>query len=213
MREKLFNTRMPQEIPRTLGIAVALIFFIFIIPTLLYIQLGHPKLLFSSSSSYSTSDFKKSEIGMQNIPELTQKLQHIVAQNPQDVQGWYLLGRLCFGTANYSCAVHSFAHAYHLRSNDSLITLQYAQALYYQNNHHLNPFIKKLLQQILNQKATDPAANNLLAIASFEQQDYHGALKYWSIVKQSLDPNSEDDQAVSMAMANARRLAKIKKRK
>lgn len=183
--------------------ACASVFFIVLLPVVLYLYLSQPKDLFFSEQTPPETEFN---LGTQHIPQLIKKMQRIVIQNPDDVQGWYLLGRLCFSATHYSCAVESFAHAHQLKPQHALISLQYAQSLYYQNDHQLNSLSKKLLQHILSKNPADPAAHNLLAIASFEQHDYDGARKHWNIAQKNLEPGSANYQAITTALDNVKRI-------
>ncbi len=132
------------------------------------------------------------------------KLQAAVQTNPNDPQGWFLLGRLYMGMQEYNQAQAAFAKANALKPNDVDIMLNYAQVLFVVNHNHLNTQAKQLLQAIITQDPDNPGVLNLLALDAYTRGDYQAAIHYWQTILVNLPSDTSAAQAVQNAINNAK---------
>ena len=138
--------------------------------------------------------------------EIAQRFKALLAQHPDDAQGWFLLGRLYFGLQQLPEAEQAFANAYHLQPNNPQYMLQYVQALYVQNQYHLSPQALSLLQEVLSLEPDNIEAKNLLALDFFSEKNYQAAIDIWRQIVVLLPPQHPDAQAILAAINRTQQL-------
>lgn len=131
------------------------------------------------------------------------RLEQTVAQNPTDPQGWFLLGRLYMDFQRTNDATKAFAHANQLKPNDPDIMLQYAQALFVQNNMRLNTQAKDLLKAVVTQDPNNQGVINLLALDAYSNKHYQQAIDYWQSLLEYNATDSDNYRSLQAAIANA----------
>lgn len=142
------------------------------------------------------------------ITNLKAKLQ----QDPNSVQGWYLLGRVYFSQGQFNDAVTAYATANQLQPNNPELMMPYAQALYYIEPRQLKGKALELVNQVKRLQPDNGQLLNLLAIVSYDQGKFQQAIAYWQQLLGHYPPNSQDFQAIQGAIAQANnRLAKTDK--
>lgn len=170
-------------------------------------------LYFGVGGSQDLYRYQLQQINNQQATALTQqlktpqavlaKLEQTVTQNPNDPQGWFLLGRLYMDFQRTNDAAKAFAHANQLKPNDPDIMLQYAQALFVQNNMRLNTQAKDLLKAVVTQDPNNQGVINLLALDAYSNKQYQQAIDYWQSLLEYNAPDSDNYRSLQAAIANA----------
>ena len=108
-------------------------------------------------------------------------LQQRVAKVPNDEMAWFLLGQMYFNQENITKALQAFATAHRLAPNNARASIRYAQAMYINNNEHLDEQANNLLKAVLLQDPKNPEAITLLAMDKLNKgnvsQRKNGAIK------------------------------------
>lgn len=170
-------------------------------------------LYFCVGGSQDLYHYQQQQVSNQQATALTQqlktpqavlsKLEKTVAQNPNDPQGWFLLGRLYMDFQRTKDATKAFAHANQLKPNDPDIMLQYAQALFVQNHMRLNSQAKALLKAVVTQDPNNQGVINLLALDAYSSKHYQQAIDYWQSLLEYNAPDSDNYRSLQAAIANA----------
>lgn len=140
---------------------------------------------------------------LQTPDEVIDRLKERLAIEPDSAKGWYLLGRIYFTQAEFAEAVDAFAKAYKLDESDTDVATQYAQSLYFADQHQLQPNTKQIVDKVLKAEPGNFAALNLLAVAAYEQKDFDTAIHYWeqmlSLIPEMDPAHQEILNAISQA--------------
>lgn len=101
-----------------------------------------------------------------------------LAIEPDNVEGWLLLGRTQMEMANFSEATSAFLKANKLRPNTPGIMLQYADSLAMQAGGNLTPQSKRLVTEVLALEPDNISALWLAGLGAAEEKDIELAKKY-----------------------------------
>jgi len=134
-----------------------------------------------------------------NVSKLAKRLE----ENPNDAQGWVMLGRSYTMMERYADAAAAYGRATALKPSDASLWTDYAEALALSNGQRLEG---KPMEAINRALQLDPSNEQALAFAgeaAFQAADYKKAIEYW----QKLPAGSETRKAVSDRLAKAKELA------
>ena len=128
-------------------------------------------------------------------------------ENPQDADGWKLLGRSYTVMRRFPEAVAAYAKALELSPRDSQLLADFADALAMTKGGELSGEPEKLIERALE---ADP--NNLKALAlagtvAYEKQDYAKSAELWGRMLPLVPADSEDARMISENVDEARKLA------
>ena len=136
--------------------------------------------------------------------ELIRKLRAKLDDTPKSAKGWYLLGRLYNTQNNHALAVEAFTKAHQFEPNNEQYTVNYAHALWQQNNQQFSLKIIEIFQNLLAQNPNQPDALAMLARKEFMDHDYDKASDYWQKLLKLVPPQSQEALAIRKAIAKAR---------
>ncbi|MDO5056784.1 MAG: c-type cytochrome biogenesis protein CcmI [Lautropia sp.] len=141
------------------------------------------------------------------LAELEQRL----AQQPELVEGWLMLGRSRMSLGERDKAIAALEKALQLDSPDPALAAQIrtdlADALGQQAGSNLRGRPWELLQQALRLKADNPKAMALAGAYQLSQNQPQAALQYWEPLLAQLQPGTAQHQQVAGYIANVRALA------
>ena len=128
--------------------------------------------------------------------------QRLIAE-PENAEGWFLLGRTYFAVARYKDAHGAFVRVEKLVGAHPAILGQQAQALFFLNGNQMTVEVQALVDRALASDPQDSTTLGLLGVNAYEQGDYRGAINLWQKI---LDSGREDinRQGISDAIAEAR---------
>jgi len=147
------------------AIAVALLLPLAVV--LGYLQIGDPRALTAESALHSDP---------KQMAALAERLSAHLQQNPQDGDGWALLGRAQSSLGRYGPAMQAYARALQLAPDN-----------------------RELLVELVKTLA-------IAGRAAFESKDYAGAINFWEQILPFAPPESEFARTVSESIAEARQL-------
>lgn len=136
----------------------------------------------------------------QAIAGLAAKLQ----QNPNDPEGWALLGRAYLEMQRFAEARDALKHAHDLTPADPDVAVAYAEALTLSSDsHRFNGPARELVEAALK---TDPKNQRgiwLLGIADYQAGKYDAAIAGWKRLLEQLPKDSDIAQSVRDQIAHA----------
>lgn len=136
-----------------------------------------------------------------DMPELVANLAQRLRENPDNGEGWALLGRSYLFLERPDEAAQAFAKAHALLGDEPDFLIDYANALAMQSGGDLRGPAARLLQRALDQSPDNPRALWLGGLAATQRGDNERAGAYWRKLLQQLDPESEDAAGVRARLA------------
>jgi cytochrome c-type biogenesis protein CcmH len=175
----------------------------------LYVTVGNPKALTGQATSATGAPLasQQSEMTQQQIEANVGKLAQRLEQNPNDAQGWIMLGRSYASMNRFSDAASAYEQATKLRGNDATVWADYGEALAMASGQRM---AGKPLEAVNRALQLDPKNEEALVLAgsaAFQAGDYQKAIDYWQRLLPLLPADSEMAKSVSNQIAKARELA------
>lgn len=179
----------------------------------LYVQLGTPAALDpevarsgGTAMGGMAAGAAGADDGHDQIIEMIATLEQRLASNPDDPQGWSMLGRSYLWMQRFDLALPALERAVDLNDSDPRLLVDYADALAMTGGQTLQGRPLELITRAL---ALDP--NNekglwLAGTAAYEQGDYGQALHFWQRLYRLVPPGSEAAQAMESNIAEAQSL-------
>ena len=161
-----------------------------VVAILTYYQLGRPDLV-RNPPSQTMADTHKS------IEKLAERLK----TNPDDLDGWMLLGRSLLNTQKPAEAVRAFEIALKLAPENPDVLGQYAQALAENNEGNMTGRPTEIVRDILKKNPTHKTALWLAGIAAAEKGEMQAARDYWSRLKAQFPSGSEEAKELDTYIA------------
>jgi cytochrome c-type biogenesis protein CcmH len=169
----------------------SVIMVIILIPSLawgMYWKLGNYNLLQPTSTPAHQVEFE------QMIADLAQRLE----QNPDDIEGWYMLARSYTITRRYAEAITVYNRLVVMTEHKNPdILVDYAETVAMTNENKLSGLPTVLLGMALEAEPEHPSALWLMGFAAREQQQFDQAIEYWQRLL-PLVPESETDALKSL---------------
>ena len=139
------------------------------------------------------------------IDQMVEKLAARLRDNPQDAQGWQMLGRTYLILQRTSDAVAAYGHAYDLLGDsDPDFLVDYAEVLATDNDDQMAGRPTELVMRALEIQPGMSKGMWFAGFASYQADDYTSAIKHWSIVLQNADVDAETQQMLQTYIADAR---------
>jgi cytochrome c-type biogenesis protein CcmH len=165
---------------------------------------GRPQPLQESAANESSQP--ASGMPQQNIEANVAALAKRLEQNPNDVQGWTMLGRSYLGMEKYEEASDAYARATTLKANDADLWADYAFAMAMANGRSLQGKPQELIKKSLQIDPDNAKALELAGSAAYETNDYKQAIDYWQRLLAKTPPRSEIAQTITQRINQAKEL-------
>jgi len=164
---------------------------------LLYRGLGAPSALDPAALTAPADHSQNME---QAIAGLAAKL----AQNPDDVEGWSLLGRAYEANERFAEARDALKRAHELARDDPDITVAYAEALALATEtHRIEGEPRALIDAVLKSKPDNQRGLWLLGISEYQAKHYDAAVSAWKRLLDVLPKDSDIAPSVQHEIAQA----------
>ena len=145
-------------------------------------------------------------VSAEQIAEMAQRLASRLKEQPQDPQGWAMLGRSYAVLGRNDEAVKAYETAMAQQGDDAVLMADYADALAVKNNRTLAGEPMKWVRRALE---LDPKNVKALALAgtdAFDRKDFAGAVRYWEALLEAGPSEGGFVQQVKASVAEARQL-------
>lgn len=141
------------------------------------------------------------------IGELITRLEQRLEQQPNDAEGWMMLGRTYFATGNVEGAQQALARAYELTPTDPMIVLAYAESIASNNDNQLEGRPAELISEALELEPNNATARWLAAMVAFQRGQFQSAATTWRKLLERVDPESEDAAELRTLISEAEQRA------
>jgi cytochrome c-type biogenesis protein CcmH len=178
----------------------------------MYQALGNPEIIPrlaagpDAASTTTTSPHGQGQ-GMQNLPpmeELVKKLAAKMEQQPDNLDGWLMLGRSYMALKRPQAAVQAYEKAMQLNPENTTLLLAYAEALGQMAGNDFTGKPAELISKAHSLNPEDPNGLWMMGIVSYQNNQFQDALNYWEKLEDKLTPQSKDIAAVQDAIGDAR---------
>jgi cytochrome c-type biogenesis protein CcmH len=141
------------------------------------------------------------------ISAMVDKLAERLKAQPDDADGWSMLGRTYSVLGRHADALNAYQKAMNLRKDDATLVADYADSLAVNNNRTLDGEPMKYVERALKLEPLNLKALFLAGTHAFDKKDYTGAVKFWEKAAKSAPPENAFVQQIQPALAEARQLA------
>jgi cytochrome c-type biogenesis protein CcmH len=175
----------------------------------LYLAIGNTKALLPRPAAEHPSMSAGQEQG--GHPDFSSVMENLIAklkENPDNVEGWLMLGRTYAMMQRFNEAKEAYEKALALTPQDAAIITDYADIVAMTNNGSLVGKPTELIKKALSLDPGNPKALALAGTAEFEQKRYKEAAGYWEKLAALIPPSeAELVQSVNDSIAEAKSLA------
>lgn len=199
---------------RGVGMSVMLTLFIPLVAIYLYLEIGDTRGLLSQAQLASATQFQGAGAdGMPSDHEIRAMVDSLAARlkdNPDDIEGWIMLGRSYGSMQRFDEAAAAYAQLVDRVPDNPRFMSDYADMLAMANNGSLRGKPEKLIKQALEVDPNYPKALALAGSLEFEQEQYSHAVGYWQRLLNAMPEEMKESdfyRSVSDSINQARRLA------
>ncbi|HEY2396204.1 MAG TPA: c-type cytochrome biogenesis protein CcmI [Rudaea sp.] len=140
----------------------------------------------------------------QDMEQAIGKLAAKLKQNPDDAEGWALLGRAYLETQRFAEARDALKHAHDLVADDPDVGVAYAEALTLASeSHQFDAQARTLIETALKSDPKNQRGIWLLGIADYQAGKFDGAIAVWNRLLAQLPKESTISQSVRNQIARA----------
>ncbi len=189
--------------PITLALLIVLVPLFTI---LMYLEIGKPQALQTADASSQAAASPHAATGDQaalSIDDMLSRLEEKLRSNPDDAQGWYMLGRSYMSLGRYPEAINALSKTYELAGDQPTVMLSYADALAMSQGGRISGKPFELIKKALAITPNDPTALWLAGMGYEEQGEYERAVGYWRQLEPMLADNPESVTEVRRLIAAA----------
>jgi len=147
------------------------------------------------------------DIGADQLAAMVQKLADRLKNQPEDAEGWMMLGRSYSVMRDFKQAAVAYARAHAIIGDHPDVLANYADALAMANGGEFTEQSIALIDRAVKADPTHQKSLWLAGTAAFETGNYGRALTVWSALRVQLEPGSEMHQTMSANIAEVRSLA------
>jgi len=189
-------------------LAAAILIPLITVPT--YLQIGSPHLVVSQPGAAQVAEGHGAKGEVPPVGELVDKLRARMATDPDNAEGWFLLGRTYMRLQNYPEAVDAFENVVRLLPDETAGLLSLADAMTMVNNRRVTARAIELLEKALRIDPNSVTALWLLGNAASDRGDDAAALVYWQRAYPLLDadPGMQDELGRRISAAGGKAPAK-----
>lgn len=140
----------------------------------------------------------------QNMEAAISNLVAKLKQNPEDIEGWTLLGRAYEATERFAEARDALKHAYDLAADDPDVAVAYAEALALASpSRRIDGEPRVLVEKALKAAPENQRGLWLLGISDYQAKRYDAAIATWKHLLTVLPKDSDVIASVQGQIANA----------
>jgi cytochrome c-type biogenesis protein CcmH len=158
-----------------------------LLAVMLYAGLGNFNAINPAPEMLASKKDPQQDAIIQMVEGLAQKMQ----ANPNNAEGWMMLGKSYKHLDQYDKAVNAYEHAYKLLGDKTDVMLEYAEALSFANDELVTGKSADLVFKVLAKEPNNPNALWLAGMAKAQAGEFMAAKKLWTQLADSLPKGSE----------------------
>jgi cytochrome c-type biogenesis protein CcmH len=174
----------------------------------LYAMLGNPQAIMATRSTSMPQQADDGQQGGQHdLVKMMESLEAKLKDNPDDAEGWLMLGRTYAFFERFKDAAMAFERATKLMPNEASAWSGLAEAVAIAQGRKLEGRPEELIKKALQLNPADEKALELAGFAAFDRKQYGEASSYWKELLKQLPPDSKYARDITDALREADRLA------
>lgn len=196
------DTRAARPAPRWAAVLVALG-----IPASaiwLYAELGTPAALQGALAAHQSASGARGVPPEHSMTDLIAGLMRKLQEDPNNLQGWVMLGRTYNALERFAEAREAFGAAARLAPRDTEVLTRLAEATALANDGDLSGKPEEILREVLAIDSRAPTALWLSGLAASQRQQYAEAIGYWETLEQVVT-SPEEKATVTQYLVEARK--------
>lgn len=211
LQKRLLEDMAPGDTPpaptpaRSRTTAFALLALIPLGAFLLYGVLGTPAALDPANRQARPAE---QTVTAAQIESMVGRLAEKLKANPDDLQGWVMLGRSYKILGRYEEAAAAYGKGLSLLEGNATGLADYAETLAMARQGNLQGEPEALVMKALKLDPNLPRALLLAGVAANDRGDFGGAADYWEKLLAQMDPASDEARSVKDSIAKLREKAK-----
>jgi cytochrome c-type biogenesis protein CcmH len=143
----------------------------------------------------------------ENLPpmeELVKKLAAKMESQPNNMEGWLMLGRSYMAMNQPGQAIAAYERGMQVNPENVTLLLAYAEALAQSSGNDFTGKATALVEKAYQLDQKDPNTLWMMGIVAYQKKDFQGAIGHWEQAKGLLGPEHKDLNAVDNAIDDAR---------
>lgn len=173
--------------------------FVAIATVTVYLYLGSPQMVDPAAMLAQQQSSEK----LPSVEEMMTALVERLKENPEDAEGWYLLGRTYMAVQDYQKAVFAFDKLNQLVSDQPSILLALADALAMSSGGDMQGRPAELIRKAIQLAPEDQTALWLAGMVEDQAGNYPLALTHWRHLQTLITDDAESLQRVDSLIARA----------
>ncbi|PVV09855.1 MAG: c-type cytochrome biogenesis protein CcmI [gamma proteobacterium symbiont of Ctena orbiculata] len=178
----------------------------------IYLFIGSPEIiqrLASQPAGMPTASTQSPPQGdsMQNLPpmeELVKRLATKLQEQPNNQEGWIMLGRSYMAMNDASAAINAFERAMEISDENIGLLLAYAEAIASNTGNDFTGRAAPMVEKAFQLEPENPNVLWIAGILAYQRADFQGALDRWSALREMLKPQSAELESVNSALDDVR---------
>ena len=199
----LEDVAVPDEAPARRGapgVTIGLAAAVPILAIAVYVAIGSPAALSPQADPHAS-------VGAEQVEAMVERLAAKMRENPEDAEGWKLLGRSYSVLGRFNEAADAYAKAAVRAPRDAQLLADFADTLAMARGQSLEGEPEKLVHRALE---IDPDNLKALALAGtieFNRRQFAAAAGYWKRMLAHVEPGTEDARAIQSNINEALQMA------
>jgi cytochrome c-type biogenesis protein CcmH len=189
------EAQIPAARPGGRRLALILVAVVPLFAAALYLAVGNPASLAPGSDPHAFDS--------QQLTTLVDRLAARMRENPDDAEGWRLLGRSYAALGRFPESLDAYAKAVERKPRDADLLADMADVLATTRSERLQGEPEKLVMRALEIDPQNLKALALAGTAAFERKDFNTAARYWQRMLPLVPPESEDARQIQANIAEA----------
>jgi cytochrome c-type biogenesis protein CcmH len=142
-----------------------------------------------------------------SINEMIESLAARLRENPDDAEGWIMLGKSYAVMNQVTNAIGAYGQAYRLigDTNPNML-IDYAEVLSIANGNRVEGRAAEMANLVLRQQPNNPKANWLAGFADFQQNNFRAAIEKWQRVLQTPGLSNPARQTLNKQINEAQKM-------
>ena len=132
-----------------------------------------------------------------NVEQMITSLQQRLEENPEDAEGWAMLGRSYYFVQQYGMSAQAYEKAIEFWPEESAdLYADYADVKALANNRNLQGKPMEAVERAVQINPSHVKSLWLAGTGAYQVQDWQKAKRYWEQLVQQLEPGSENAQMI-----------------
>ena len=195
--------RGEEEAQKSRGRWMALVVLLAIPATsiALYLMVGEYRVIGNPELVRAAPQPQTAAAPQMTLDEMETAIKQRLRDNPEDAEGWFMLGRTMMAKQQFDEAVTAYQRSNDLVADEPGILFALADALAMQNNGNLIGEPEELVQRGLKIAPRFPNGLWLAGMAAEQRKDYKSAHRYWTRLLPLVADNPDSTREIKSLLA------------